>query len=475
MIKFLINTAKIPFRTSQKNKLVTEFLILGLITFVAALLRFYKLGEWSLWVDEALTLSVFEDGFNYSPFRQSLALSLIRIATASLGVSEWSARLVPALIGTLSIPILFFPIKKCFGKGVALSVIALLAVSPWHLYWSQNARFYSLLLLLYSLGLLFFFIGLERDNPWCMLGAILMFGLAARERLLALFFLPIVIGYLLLLKFLPLEKPSGLHRRNLMFFIAPGLLLAAFFTAPYLYNLEGWLSGFSRVNNNPFWIFAGVVYYIGIPIICLALFGSIYLIKKLPRPTIFFGLAGILPLIAIMGLSPFHYTANRYVFVALTSWIILASQALRELFLFLRSNAISLAIGVLVLVFATSLSEDFLYFAYQNGNRDNWKAAFEFVRTRKKSSDLVISTNKSVADYYLGEPTLGFDSWDPSHIDGNQEAWIVADMNASEFYPERLEWLERNAQQEANFDVHVYARNFSMRVYQYKSDLSISR
>jgi mannosyltransferase len=475
MIKFLINTAKIPFRTSQKNKLVTEFLILGLITFVAALLRFYKLGEWSLWVDEALTLSVFEDGFNYSPFRQSLALSLIRIATASLGVSEWSARLVPALIGILSIPILFYPIKKCFGKGVSLSVIALLAVSPWHLYWSQNARFYSLLLLLYSLGLLFFFIGLERDNPWYMLSSVLMFGLAARERLLALFFLPIVIGYLLLLKFLPLEKPSGFHRRNLMFFIAPGLLLAAFFTAPYLHNLEGWLSGFSRVNNDPFWIFAGVVYYIGIPIICLALFGSIYLIKKLPRPTIFFGLAGVLPLIAIMGLSPFHYTANRYVFVALTSWIILASQALRELFLYLRSNAISVAIGVLVLVFATSLSEDFLYFTYQNGNRDNWKAAFEFVRTQKKSSDLVISTNKSVADYYLGEPTLGFDSWDPSHMDGDQEVWIVADMVVSELYPEHLQWLERNAQEEANFDVHVYARNFKMRVYRYQANQLISR
>jgi mannosyltransferase len=475
MTKFLINPAKIPFGASPKNKLVTEFLVLGLITFVAALMRFYKLGEWSLWGDEAITLSFIEDGFNYSPFRHSLALSLIRIATASLGVSEWSSRFVPTLIGILSIPILFFPIKKCFGRSVSLLAVALLAVSPWHLYWSQNARFYSLLLLFYSLGLLIFFIGLERDNPWYMLGSILMFGLAARERLLALFFLPVVIGYLLLLKFLPLEKPPGFHLHNLLFFFVPGFLLAIFFTAPYLLNLQGWLSGFSRVNNNPAWIFAGVVYYIGIPIICLALFGSINLIKKLPRPTLFFGLAAILPLITIMGLSLFHYTANRYVFVSLTSWIILASQTFRELFLYLRLNAISLAIGILVLLFATSLSEDFLYFTYQNGNRDNWKAAFEFVRTRKKSSDLVISANKSVGDYYLGEPTLGFDSWDPSHLDGNKEVWIVADMTVSELYPEHLKWLEQNAQEEADFDVHVYARNFKMRVYLYEPIRSVSQ
>jgi hypothetical protein len=80
-----------------------------------------------------------------------------------------------------------------------------------------------------------------------------------------------------------------------------------------------------------------------------------------------------------------------------------------------------------------------------------------------------------VGDYYLGEATLGFDRWDPSRMDGNKEAWIVADMTVSELYPERLEWLERNAQEEANFDVHVYARNFLMRVYRFQPDQLISR
>ena len=82
---------------------------------------------------------------------------------AWLGVNEWNARLIPALLGVVSLPLLYFPIKKMFNPLVSLVAVLLLAFSPWHLYWSQNARFYVALLLFYTLALFLFYLGLEED------------------------------------------------------------------------------------------------------------------------------------------------------------------------------------------------------------------------------------------------------------------------------------------------------------------------
>ena len=98
----------------------------------------------------------------------------------TLGPSEWSARLVPSLIGILTIPLLYLLLRRCLPLPGALFTILLLALSPWHLYWSQNARFYTLLFLFFNLGLLFFYLGIEEDRPWHLLAALVLFGLAAR-------------------------------------------------------------------------------------------------------------------------------------------------------------------------------------------------------------------------------------------------------------------------------------------------------
>jgi 4-amino-4-deoxy-L-arabinose transferase-like glycosyltransferase len=194
---------------------VAEYGLLIAVILLAGCLRFFRLGEWSLWGDEIFSLGSKPDGFV-----QSTTTQLIHWATALLGTSEWSARLVPALIGTVSIVLLYFPIRKLFGVPVAMLSSALLAVSPWHIYWSQNARFYVLLLLFYTLALLTFFIGLEEDKPWYLIISLVFFGLAAKERMLALVFLPVSLLYLLSIQFLPFDRPAGFRLRNLAIFTA---------------------------------------------------------------------------------------------------------------------------------------------------------------------------------------------------------------------------------------------------------------
>jgi mannosyltransferase len=445
---------------------VLESALLFSITLVALFLRIYKLGEWSFWGDEVFSIGTKEDGFNYSIWRRSLAVDLIHVATAALGTTEWSARLVPALIGIISIPVLYFLIRKAFGTPAALAASALLAVSPWHLYWSQNARFYSLLLLFYSLALLTFYLGIENDRPLLLVLSLLFIGLGARERLVALFFIPTILSYLLLLLFLPFERPAGFRSRNFLLIFSPVAVLGLILAGPYLLNFKDMLVGFGRTNNNPFWILSGVVYYIGIPIVSLAAFGAFYFLLRRSRAALFFVLGAGIPLIGIMIASLFVYSANRYVFVSLTSWLILAGMAVAELFTRLKQDGRLLALGVMAVLLLTSAGEVFLYHQYQNGNRPDWKAAFEFIQKHRQPGDVITTSDRAIGEYYLQDRPMPFKWFEPGQdLAFTNRVWIVEDMVFAEIYPQKARWVEEHTRLMANFDVIVHARNFKMRVY----------
>ena len=81
---------------------------------MAAILRFYKLGEWSFWYDEIFTLRDISRIFELSLTNQQVSRWLIFGVINTLGTSEFSARLVPALVGVLSVPVLYFPTRKMF-------------------------------------------------------------------------------------------------------------------------------------------------------------------------------------------------------------------------------------------------------------------------------------------------------------------------------------------------------------------------
>jgi 4-amino-4-deoxy-L-arabinose transferase-like glycosyltransferase len=447
------------------------YLFLGGITLLAAILRFYRLGAWSLWGDEAFTLGLYPDGF-----MPSLSTGLIRAAVKAFGPGEWSARLVPAVIGVLSVPVLYFPLQRLFGSFVALVAGLLLAVSPWHIYWSQNARFYPLLLLFYTLSWMAFAFGIERNRPAYILLSLLFLGLAAQERLFALVLVPVIVSDIVLIKLLPFELPVGLRPRRLLSYSLPLGLLSLIFAGPFLRNLDGWMGDFGRVNTNPVWIAAGFVYYVGLPVIFFGALGGLYRLLQKDRNALLVILGAILPLAGIMALSLFHYSANRYAFVSLPCWIILASLGLKELFTHLKGRLQLFAVGLLLMVVSFSLSEDILYFKYQNGNREDWRSALTYVRDRMAAADLVVTSRTEMTDYYLPEAkAVAFDDLQPEAIEQSGRVWFIEDMNISELHPRVLEWILANARLEANFDVHAYARNFKMRVYLYDpADLTSS-
>lgn len=445
-----------------------ELLLLVAITVLAFALRFYKLGEWSFWRDEMFTVSGREDGFNYSFLRQSTSLWLIQQAVGLWGVTEWYARLVPAVIGVITIPVFYWFSRRVFGSAVGLLATALLALSPWHLYWSQNARFYTALLLFYTLALFTFYLGLEEDRPFYMILSLLFLGIASKERLLALFFLPVVTGYLLLLWRLRWPQPAGLRPRNLLVMGTPALIVGVFFTGPYLTHFGDWMAGFGYANNNPAWLLGGTVYYIGLPVFCLGLAGFWYGLGQQRRSILLFGLGALLPLLAIIALSPVHYTANRYVFLSLACWFLLAAFALWQLLSRSSKTTYIIPISILFLLLLQPLSDTVLYFRTQKGNRSDWRSAFAVVQQHRAGDDLVFTTAPDIGAHYLQTDVKHWNQFSIDDVADSQTAWFVEDMVAQELYPATHTWLEENGRLVAVADVHFQARNFLMRVYQYE-------
>ena len=90
-------------------------------------LRLFRLGQWSFWPDEIFSFGTRSDGFNNSILLRSLATDLIGLTVRTLGPSEWNARLVPALIGMATIPLLYLLLRRCLPFPGALFTILLLA------------------------------------------------------------------------------------------------------------------------------------------------------------------------------------------------------------------------------------------------------------------------------------------------------------------------------------------------------------
>jgi mannosyltransferase len=158
-------------------------LLLG-VTLLAALLRFYDLARQSIWIDEAMTIAyagVFE-GMNpgrllvnlQGPFPSLVLFGWTRL----FGHSEFALRSLMAVVGTATIPALYWALRPAVRSGPALLAAFLLAVSPFHIWYSQEVRNYIFLMLLVVLSV-GFFLRLPRGGrrTWVLYTAVNVLGL----------------------------------------------------------------------------------------------------------------------------------------------------------------------------------------------------------------------------------------------------------------------------------------------------------
>jgi 4-amino-4-deoxy-L-arabinose transferase-like glycosyltransferase len=451
-----------------ENSRVYPYLGLGVIVLLGVVMRFYKLGAWSFWIDEVYEVNNAKQAILSFPDLTRVSLLLIGSTLRQLGTSEWTARLIPAMVGILSLVILFFPIKRLFGPLIALLSIALLAVSPWHIYWSQNARFYTTLMLFFSLAQFAFFFWLEHDRWRYLVLTVILFGLAILERMVAAFFVPIVISYLLALVFLKYERPVGFRNRNMIVLLLPAIILGIYTLA------TGFFTEFSIrflvYQFDSLRVLLAAIHDIGLPLFLFALGGGIYLIIQKSRIGLFLFTSAVIPLVILLIIAPFAQALPRYLFVAFPSWAILAAITVKEIVARMNRQAAVLGFSVLLLLFADPVSQDFLYYQFQNGNREDFKGAFEVVRAGKEEGDKLVVTRPEMAEYYLGEKGIINQAITPDDIpEMGTRVWFVID-NRSFVQPELIQWLEKNTRLVGVNDVYIPGKQMFMRVYLYEPE-----
>ena len=144
---------KKPLDSAADLAPIHGFLAASGVLLLGSALRLYGLDRQSAWADEITTLLITDPALTFAQFWQ-LVLSdvhpplyylLLRYWSAVLGQSDVAARLPSAIFGILTVAAAAF--AKPLPAPGRLAFMALLAVSPGAIEYSQEARSYSLLLL----------------------------------------------------------------------------------------------------------------------------------------------------------------------------------------------------------------------------------------------------------------------------------------------------------------------------------------
>ena len=134
--------------------------MLAAIVGLAAALRLGGLGAESFWWDEVLTTysarepvtQVIKSVRNHEN-APPLYFIVVNLWAKCFGMSDLSLRLPSALMGIATVALLWRVGKELFDNTIGLTDAALLAVSPIHIAYSQEARMYALLVSLLTLNL----------------------------------------------------------------------------------------------------------------------------------------------------------------------------------------------------------------------------------------------------------------------------------------------------------------------------------
>lgn len=135
--------------TSMQHK---HMLIVVLLT--GCFFRFYKIDFQSPWLDEVHTINEVDPRLSPQEIFKIIKIAepspplyfiLNHYATKLFGYSVLVIRSVSGIFGILGIVYLYVLGKEMFDKRVGLIASILLTVNPFHIYYSQEARMYSLL------------------------------------------------------------------------------------------------------------------------------------------------------------------------------------------------------------------------------------------------------------------------------------------------------------------------------------------
>jgi hypothetical protein len=193
---------------------------LGAAIVLAAVLRLIDLGAKSVWSDEAFSIFLAKqnrpDFWHIVTTAEANMSPYYLLLRGWIGFSDaaWWVRLLSALMGVATVPVVYWIGKELFSPRAGILAALLLAINPFALRYAQEARSYSLLVLLVSVSFLAFFSYIKQPSRFWSLCYVLSTTLA----LYAHFFAALaVLVQLVSLAALPADRRRFAIRQALQF------------------------------------------------------------------------------------------------------------------------------------------------------------------------------------------------------------------------------------------------------------------
>lgn len=415
--------------------------MITLITIAAFVFRLIGINQ-SLWLDEATSALVVRNKdiigilteFSVSDFHPPLYYLLLEVWGTVLGTGEVILRLLSVLFGIGTV-IITCKIAQFFEKKT-LPILAgiLLATSPLHIYYSQEARMYAMAAFLVSVSVyLFLKYQSKKSSLIYMTGSGSFFALAfltdyttvfmvpafiamwfftSKRKLkqLLVFFLPLLISIIGIFPLFTYQFSSALHVKETGS-LWWGILGTFTFKNIALVPIKFVIGRISFENNLIYALYAGV---------SLGLF-SLLVIKawkdktKKVLPIIFWLVIPVVSTIAFSAILPvLYYFRLLYVLPALYILIAYGLIKMPERFF------MPALLGVLTI----NLLSSALYFSNTKFQREDWRGLVQYISTHEENSQVVFSANSQMEafDYY----NAGNDRVGPENIDFNKDKiWLM--------------------------------------------------
>lgn len=376
---------------------VARFLVAAAV--LLGLVRFLRLARWSLWFDEAVTWTDYHHSLENAEIASTLGYRAIGAAVRLLGgvPDEFALRFLPALVGWLAIPLTYWAFRTLAGERRAAAAALLVAASAWHVYWSQNARFYTMAQAASLLGA-----GLVVRGLWSRRLVVSGVGFAVAALSVAFhpsggLVLPALVLAPLLLRFHPRLEPRPDPRAGAICLV----LLAVFLLLrlPWAWTtLQTYL--WQKPQSSPAHFLLTTGHYVTPILSTGALVGVLVALRRRDARHVFAALVLAIVVAAALLLSMFARISAQYVFVALPWIALLACVPLEDPPEGARS-ALGLRAGWLALLLLPALATIALYFTVRQGERPQWRDAYEYVWNHREEGDLVLGMEATVGEYYL--------------------------------------------------------------------------
>ncbi|MDD1703891.1 MAG: glycosyltransferase family 39 protein [Methanoregula sp.] len=392
--------------------------ILLSLTFIGSLLRFYHLGFNSLWLDEASTYTFAVNSFQgiwqattSGEFNPPLFYWLEHIMLG-VGNNEAILRFIPAVAGVLTIPLIYFVGKGFLDRTTGLIAAAVFAFSPFLIYYSQEARAYSLMFFFVAFGLLFYLKALK-DNRlvnW------VLFGILSALAFWSHFYAIVIIGALVLYA---LAIQLGNIKENLQNLKMLIISVVIFSVASLPLILLGVQLFTSRTGGGPtfgvqgfdviyqtFLQVAGFNELVMFILVILFILGIIQAFRIDSKQGIFLVTLTLLTFLISLVLSYRIPMVPRYLIFFTAIFVLGVALSYRLLYSLVNHKGV--VYGLIILLIVVNLPV--LISFYTGYTKDDWRGFSQTMEQTAKPGDFIVMVPGYIAqpfDYYYSNSTAG--------------------------------------------------------------------